>query len=602
MNLRPRLVTPTQPPIKRATPYVIQQCQIARHFEETGENQHAREALKEWWTRIGERPSLAGLDSYASAELLFHVGYLASRIGMRQRVDGAQEFARDMLGESISIFEDLQLPSRAAEARNFMAICYWREGRFETADLILQDALAQLGDLDEERRAILIKDRAILAESTDRHEDALRIIDDARALFRKIKSDSTLGKCHNAYGIGMKVRWLKTRSEEDFDRAVEAFTAATYHFQKARLSRELAMAENNLGNLLVTVRKFSEAGERLERARRIFCNLKEEVLTATVDDSRAKYFLAQSMNAEAEAIARDAVRVLTKASEKDVLIESLITHGRALARLNRLDEALNVFLYALQVTNDIESPKSKKGVIIACIEEMAVHACFNNLGEFEQLGRTFEHGLLERALMLSNGRISRAASLLGIKHGSLQHLLRTSHPDLLKLRKPEVKRRRSIISKILPAKKSTVVKINQTRAKLHLVAPQQTVDVLIDLPPDLPADGEYLAIKMNTCRLSDVGILEGQYAFVLLDAAEEGKLAAVERLSSDGTYSVGYLSREGNTIRLVAACRQCETLVFDKSEVVIEGRIVAGCEAFDIQHAREGEQPGFFLKASPLMK
>jgi DNA-binding NtrC family response regulator len=56
---------------------------------------------------------------------------------------------------------------------------------------------------------------------------------------------------------------------------------------------------------------------------------------------------------------------------------------------------------------------------------------------------SFEAKLIEEALRVENGSVSRAAKRLGIKHQSLVHLLNTRHSNLLVHRTPMVKRKRN---------------------------------------------------------------------------------------------------------------------------------------------------------------
>ena len=58
-----------------------------------------------------------------------------------------------------------------------------------------------------------------------------------------------------------------------------------------------------------------------------------------------------------------------------------------------------------------------------------------------------EARFIERALEEAEGSVSRAAKLLGMKHQSLIHLLRTRHQQFADKRTPATKRKRSIIKK-----------------------------------------------------------------------------------------------------------------------------------------------------------
>jgi hypothetical protein len=58
-----------------------------------------------------------------------------------------------------------------------------------------------------------------------------------------------------------------------------------------------------------------------------------------------------------------------------------------------------------------------------------------------------ESRLIEQALRLEGGSVSRAARRLGLKHQSLSHMLTARHKQLMARRTPPEKRRRSIIRK-----------------------------------------------------------------------------------------------------------------------------------------------------------
>src|SRR5215216_5369219 len=102
-------------------------CEEALKLERAGDYEGARSALGKLWTRIGERPKLAQLPVDTQAEVLWRVGALSGWLGSANQIAGAQEFARDLLTESITLFESLDQDKRA-EAMGDLALCYWRSG------------------------------------------------------------------------------------------------------------------------------------------------------------------------------------------------------------------------------------------------------------------------------------------------------------------------------------------------------------------------------------------------------------------------------------------------------------------------------------------
>jgi hypothetical protein len=175
---------------------------------------------------------------------------------------------------------------------------------------------------------------------------------------------------------------------------------------------------------------------------------------------------------------------------------------------------------------------------------------------------------------------------------------------LNRLKKPVVRRRKGILNKPATQIQSENVyplaNALHARTRLHLVPPQKPVDVDINLPPGLPLDGAYITIKMHTERLLGLGIPNGHWAVVLCGTAATGDPVAVRKIADPSSYSVGYLTQMGQMIRLEAGCSHSEALYFNRDEVVIEGRIVAGCEPFSVNQARRSEQTHFRLKGITL--
>jgi tetratricopeptide (TPR) repeat protein len=128
-------------------------CQLAIQFETEGDYEAAREAMAELWQEIGKRPLLEGLDEETTGAVLLRVGVITGWRGSARQISGAQEIAKDLITESIEIFEALQQSSRVAEGQIELACCYWREGKFEEGRVWLNEALRRLSESDIQLRA-----------------------------------------------------------------------------------------------------------------------------------------------------------------------------------------------------------------------------------------------------------------------------------------------------------------------------------------------------------------------------------------------------------------------------------------------------------------
>ncbi|MDT7543462.1 MAG: two-component system, chemotaxis family, chemotaxis protein CheY [Acidobacteriota bacterium] len=467
------------------------QCQLAKQLEELGNYERAREVLGGLWQRVGERPVPEGLDQLTTAEVLLRAGVLTGWIGSVKQIAGAQETAKNLISESMRIFEAFQDVERIAEAQTDLAYCYWREGAFDEARMMLQKVLDQLDSTTDEVRAIALIRSAIVEKSAKRYNDALRIHTGAKTLFETCNNHVLRAKFHNEFANVLSHLSATEYREDYIDRALIEYTAASFHFEQAGHTRYQASVENNLGFLFSTIGKFTEAHEHLDRAQALFTTLKDNVHLAQVDNTRAEVLLAEGRVAEAEKFVRSAVRVLERGGEQSLLAESLTTHGTALARLGRHEEARASLRRAVEVAERAGDVESAGQAALSLIEESGEHLAAEELAEVyeraaEMLSRSqnvatlkrlstcarrvlflahgspapsewkgfslkdavrrYESHLISRALSDAGGLVSRAAQLLGFKHHhSLSSLIQNHHPNLLQARAPVVPRKRSLI-------------------------------------------------------------------------------------------------------------------------------------------------------------
>jgi two-component system response regulator HydG len=353
-------------------------CQLAKELEDSGNYEAARAAMGELWQRVGQRPQLDGLDRHTAAEVLLRAGTLSGWVGSANQVEGAQEVAKDLINESATAFELLQETEKVAEARIDLAICYWREGAFDEARVTLQEVLNRLADSKSEQKARALLNSAIIDVFLKRLNDALHSLTEAAPLFMASQSDAAKGRFHLHLALVLRNLAAAEHRADYTDRALVEYTAASYHFEQAGHTRYRAVVENNLGYLFSTTGKFAEAHEHLDRAHLLFSSLKD-IHAAQVDDTRSRVLLAQKRNAEAEKLSRAAVRTLEKGDEQSVLAEALTTHGVALARLGRYEEARLTLGRAMEVASQAGDNEGAGVAALTVIEELSERLNANEL-------------------------------------------------------------------------------------------------------------------------------------------------------------------------------------------------------------------------------
>ncbi|HEY6803607.1 MAG TPA: response regulator [Pyrinomonadaceae bacterium] len=464
-------------------------CRLASQLEDEGDYEAAREAMGELWRRIGERPMLEGLDEETKGAVLLRVGVLTGWLGSANQISRAQETAKNLITESILIFEGLRQNSKAAEAQIDLAYCYWREGAFDEGRVVLSEALSRLDGSNIELEAKALLRRAIIDRTANRNSDALRIHKEAAPIFQQIENHCLVGSFHNEFAIVLRSLGSTEDRKDYIDRALIEYVAAAYHFEKAGHIRYQACVENNLAFLFFKVHRFVDAHEHLDRAHILFAKLRDDVHSAQVDETRARVLLAEDQVVEAEKAARRAVRTLEKGDEKSLLAEALTTLGISLARLRHLQQARSALERAIHTAQQAGDTESAGGAALIMIEylssnlsdddlvatltraevllestqdtdkirRLAKEACrtasvinaspefrssFNWTGfSFDQEMARYGKHLIELALKRSGGSVTDAARMLDLSHQNLAAKI-ARYEELGKLRKPVRQRKR----------------------------------------------------------------------------------------------------------------------------------------------------------------
>ncbi|MEO8434648.1 MAG: helix-turn-helix domain-containing protein [Pyrinomonadaceae bacterium] len=454
--------------------------------------QGAQEVMRPLWKHVGERPNTTGLYSSVVAELLLCVGVLTGWIGNKNEIDEAQEKAKNLITESIALYESLSDVNKVAAARAELAYCYLREGALEEARIMFNEALQKLTTRGNTRARALLR-LAIVEWSAARYGEALRILEENSVLFKTITNHALRGTYHNQ--LALVIRNLATGENETeyFQRAIREYEEADEHFRIAHNIIFRAHVKNNLGFLLYKLSRFKPAHHWLDQARRLTLSVRDKVRTAQVDETRAQVLIAEKKFKEAESVARGAVAVLEKSGQQCLLTDALITHGIALARLHKTDHAQYTFQRAIEVAHQVGALNKAGLAALTLIEELdqlppdLLYAAYDRASQWlaesqsqdlllrlneaarlvflilrgelkgddaedifikpinlqEQILK-FEGALIRQALAKADGSVTRAATLLSMSYQGLAYTIEARHKDLLKARSPIRRRARKI--------------------------------------------------------------------------------------------------------------------------------------------------------------
>ena len=464
-------------------------CRTALELKDRSEYDAAREAMFPLWSgTIGSRPDTKGLHETVVPDVLLTTGILTGWLGSRSEVKEADDYARDLITESIRLYEGLGDSKKVAEARAEIGYCYWRSGANDEARIWFSEALKRLTTPGNTRANALIG-LSFVEWADSRYQDSLKVLSDNATLFERITNHTFKGAYHNQIGINLRAIASASRGRIDyFTRAIQHYRAADEHFRIAKNLVYRAHVKNNIANVLRDLHRFKEAHQHLEQARRLFLRVRDKVRVAQVDDTRAQVFIAENKYEQAELIARAAARSFERAGRQSFLAETLIVQGIALARMRAPARAQFIFQSAIEIAHQAGSLNCAGLAALTMIQEMDTlppevqsvayeqarewlgsgdspdikprlravakkidarcrvktadvsEVLFNKPYNLEEEVLKFERVRISEALAKVNGKVTHAARLLGLNYQKLAYIIETRHPDLLKKRTP-VRRR-----------------------------------------------------------------------------------------------------------------------------------------------------------------
>jgi tetratricopeptide (TPR) repeat protein len=463
----------------------LRRCKTALQLKDKGDYGGAQEVMLPLWGRVGERPETTGLHPSVAAEILLCAGVLTGWIGSKNGIEEAQEFAKNLISESITYYESLGDAKKVAAGRAEIAYCYFREGGFDEARIMLTEALEKLTTPGNTRARALLK-LTTVEWSASRYNVALGVLTDNASLFDRVTNHTIRGNYHNEFAIVLRNLATSEKNDDYFQRAIREYEQADYHFKLAGNIIYRADVKNNLGFLYFKLSRFKKAHEYLDQARRLTASIKDKIGVAQIDESQAQVLIAEGRLKQAEEVVRHAVKVLARSDQQCLLADALITHGIALARLGKSEQAQFTLQRAVNTAHQVGALNKAGMASLTLIEEIeglspdvreqaydrssewlatsqsqevlqrviavskkirvnpsaemqsedATQPLPNIKVDLNQEKLKTERELIRQALAKVGGRLTRAASLLGMTYQGLAYIIEKRHSDLLKDRTP----------------------------------------------------------------------------------------------------------------------------------------------------------------------
>jgi len=473
---------------------VASRCRAARDFEEAGEFQEARDLLGELWQGVGARPNTGDLPDAIKADVLLRAGALTGWLGSAKQVPGAQEAAKDLVTESAGIFERLGDSEKLAEARVTLRLALDGLGdleseqriraltnsaiveqvatRFEEALKIYRESGA-LVDASSNHAvkgrfhnsyAIALKGLGLSQDREDYIDQALVEFAAARFHFEQAGHKRFRARVENNEGFLFASLGRFKEAHEHLDRARALHLGVGDHAGAAgaddtRAQVLLMQGKNDMAERVArsAVKSLERGDEQSVLAEALTTHGK--ALARLNQTQMAKTALERAMDVARQAgdPTSDGIAALTVIEElgKELQLSEMYQYFHVAdsglsssqhrqIRL-RLGECARQLVLASRLTGSTIPTQDSAMTSPVMPNGKPIQGDWPEGYSLDAEVLSYEAKLIRQALEATGGSVTRAARLLGVTHQGLAFILNGRHKDLLTIRTPVKRRRRSII-------------------------------------------------------------------------------------------------------------------------------------------------------------
>jgi DNA-binding winged helix-turn-helix (wHTH) protein/tetratricopeptide (TPR) repeat protein len=341
-------------------------CAVARE-QIAITNYTAAELILQPWYAKHNWPDISSLTTHAAADLLFTLGTLIGCASGAKQMPNGQKRAEAFLNGSIALFAHVGSKTRSVEAQAELARCYYRQGLFDLARETFCSALAELPTDQVELKSLCLVFLGAVERDSGRLMDSLRILREARSL----QAPGRLGTGRCELELATTLKELAAEGQPIYnDEALISYANALRENEAIGNHRLAAVAENNLGFMLLTIGFTKESEEHLLRARRLFEAVSDMVRRAQVNETLTRLYIATNRHSLAKQTIEDALQTLEMTDAEAVLSEALTTGGIVLSRLGQRSDAEKRFEDAYMVADRCRDREGARRALVSMFQEI----------------------------------------------------------------------------------------------------------------------------------------------------------------------------------------------------------------------------------------
>lgn len=312
------------------------------YFERYGKYEEALEELENIWEDTSDFPDVENLNAFEAAEMFLRCGSLIGFHGHTKQIQNSQEKSKNLLTEARSRFSDIENAEKIAECENYLALAYWRTGELVEAETWIETASVHHLSASNHTRIYTHLVKSLIYLSAGRN---------AEIVINLKKLETDFKNCNDAFLTGSFCTnlGLAFQELEKIPEALKYLELAEFYHQKSGHQIYLGTVENNLAQIYKKAGHFEKSHEAINRATKIFKNIKDQTREGFSLDTKAQIYFAQRKYVESLITSEVAISILEKGENCAYLVETYLTKTKALIYLNDISAATMCLFEAVQI-------------------------------------------------------------------------------------------------------------------------------------------------------------------------------------------------------------------------------------------------------------
>jgi tetratricopeptide (TPR) repeat protein len=380
-----------------------------------------REILSTFWEDFEVEPDLTAFAFPAQAELLRLCGVFLNQFGRARGLANYQIRAKDILTRAARLFDEGNVPDKAAETKVALATCYFFAGEITEYDDILKTVKAEFEGTPDHPVSIQIDLNQLNAAMLQKNFHQAKSFIEKIANVISHEHDLRLRtQFHNLAGITYR---LMGDVDQSVRHAIESVNIA----RDAKNSMFEALNLNNLANTYRAGGELTRAHSTSDEAIAISEARGDKGWTAHFLDTKALIYIDECEYEKALEAIEKSIEIFSEGEDYGGLTDAMWTKCVCLLRVSRPLEAVELFARLIDLADRQVGKIAVDKFAALFLDEVYLLKHFPLTDEIAALKRS----LVVKAMRESGGHVSRAARNLGLR--SQQHLseiLNNQFPDI----------------------------------------------------------------------------------------------------------------------------------------------------------------------------